>query len=244
MLLFVTRCLKLYKLFRHNSLKLITPFATNIPLALHVLSYFIILLKAWLYPTCSFLTVSFLYWLHIWQQYIMQQNALKSFTFTLGEHKEKFLIRLLLRALQIPLCLNILQSSDKSSVNIIPRYLYLVTHRKRCAFKKTIYAHGELLRCPHKRIVAIMKVYIARNNMQVQFIRFGQQICNAISLTEGNSRSDRVYCHSIGLGPSIGYNWYSHLCQVRLSPLNRFVVIGPPIMLLIFADYRFVNPYY
>ena len=26
----------------------------------------------------------------------MQQNALKSFTFTLGEHKEKFLIRLLL----------------------------------------------------------------------------------------------------------------------------------------------------
>ena len=40
----------------------------------------------------------FLYWLHIWQQYIMQQNALKNFTFTLGEHKEKFIIRLLLRA--------------------------------------------------------------------------------------------------------------------------------------------------
>ena len=57
LLLFVTRCLKLYKLFRQISLKLITLFATNIPLALQVLSYFIILLKAWLYPTCSFLTV-------------------------------------------------------------------------------------------------------------------------------------------------------------------------------------------
>ena len=95
LLLFVTRCLKVYKLFRHISLKLLTSVATNIPLALQVLSYFIILLKAWLYPNCSFLTVPFLYWLHIWQQYIIQQNVLKSFTFTLGEHEEKFLIRLL-----------------------------------------------------------------------------------------------------------------------------------------------------
>ena len=46
LLLFVTRCLKLYKLSRHISLKLITLFVTNIPLALQVLSYFIILLKA------------------------------------------------------------------------------------------------------------------------------------------------------------------------------------------------------
>ena len=34
---------------------------------------------------------------------------------------------------------------------------------------------------------------------------------NAISLTERNSRPDRAYCHSTGLGPSTGYNWYSHL---------------------------------
>ena len=94
LLLFITR-LRLYKLFRHISLKLITLFATNIPLALQVLSYFIILLKAWLYPTCSFLTVPFLYWLHIWQQYIIQHNVLNSFTFTLREHREKFLIRIL-----------------------------------------------------------------------------------------------------------------------------------------------------
>ena len=73
--LFVTRCLKVYKLFCHISLKLLTSFATNIPLALQVPSYFIILLKAWLYPTCSFLTVPFLYWLHIWQQYIIQHKG-------------------------------------------------------------------------------------------------------------------------------------------------------------------------
>ena len=34
---------------------------------------------------------------------------------------------------------------------------------------------GDLLRCPHKRIVTITKVYIARNNTQVQFIRFHQK---------------------------------------------------------------------
>ena len=32
---------------------------------------------------------------------------------------------------------------------------------------------GQLLRCAHKRIVNIMKVYIERNNMQVELIRFG-----------------------------------------------------------------------
>ena len=31
---------------------------------------------------------------------------------------------------------------------------------------------GQLLRCAHKRIVSIMKVYIERNNMQVELIRF------------------------------------------------------------------------
>ena len=31
-------------------------------------------------------------------------------------------------------------------------------------------------------------------------------------------------------------DWYSHLCQVRLSPFNSFVVVGHPIMLLIYAD--------
>ena len=31
---------------------------------------------------------------------------------------------------------------------------------------------GQLLRCANKRIVKIMKVYIERNNMQVELIRF------------------------------------------------------------------------
>ena len=31
---------------------------------------------------------------------------------------------------------------------------------------------GQLLRCAHKRIVNIMKVYIERNNIQVELIRF------------------------------------------------------------------------
>ena len=31
---------------------------------------------------------------------------------------------------------------------------------------------GEVLRCPHKRIVAITKVYIARNTIHMEIIRF------------------------------------------------------------------------
>ena len=31
---------------------------------------------------------------------------------------------------------------------------------------------GEMLRCPHKRIVTITRVYIARNNIHVEIIRF------------------------------------------------------------------------
>ena len=31
---------------------------------------------------------------------------------------------------------------------------------------------GDLLRCPYKHIVNIMKVYIKRNNVQVELIRF------------------------------------------------------------------------
>ena len=31
---------------------------------------------------------------------------------------------------------------------------------------------GEVLRCPHKRIVTVTKVYIAKNNIHVETIRF------------------------------------------------------------------------
>ena len=35
---------------------------------------------------------------------------------------------------------------------------------------------GQLLHCAHKRIVNIMKVYIERNNIQVELIRFHKKI--------------------------------------------------------------------
>ena len=37
-----------------------------------------------------------------------------------------------------------------------------------------IYLFWEVLRCPHKRIVTITKVYIARNNIHVELIRFSK----------------------------------------------------------------------
>ena len=40
---------------------------------------------------------------------------------------------------------------------------------------------GEVLRCPHKRIVTITEVYIARNNIHVEIIRFRKEL--AILLT-------------------------------------------------------------
>ena len=66
---------------------------------------------------------------------------------------------------------------------------------------------GELLRCPHKHIVNMMKVYIERKNIQVELIRFRKkyqlyshllfriELFRAISLTELNSTPDNVYCH-------------------------------------------------
>ena len=60
---------------------------------------------------------------------------------------------------------------------------------------------GQLLRCAHKRIVNIIKVYIERSTMQVEFTTIPKKyiefihdyVCkfeesNAISLTETNSR--------------------------------------------------------
>ena len=41
---------------------------------------------------------------------------------------------------------------------------------------------GEVLRCPHKRIVTITKVYIARNNIHVELIRFPKKIVILLTL--------------------------------------------------------------
>ena len=42
---------------------------------------------------------------------------------------------------------------------------------------------GKLLRCAHKRIVTIMKVYIERKNIQVELIRFRKKISPFFTLT-------------------------------------------------------------
>ncbi len=53
--------------------------------------------------------------------------------------------------------------SAKSTAVSNKTFLFQVTN---------IYLFSEVLRCPHKRIVTITKVYIARNNIHVELIRF------------------------------------------------------------------------
>ena len=57
--------------------------------------------------------------------------------------------------------------------------------------------YGQLLRCAYKRIVNLMKVYIERNNMQVELIRFRKHISILFTFTSvkrGISRPTR-YLH-------------------------------------------------
>ena len=44
---------------------------------------------------------------------------------------------------------------------------------------------GEVLRCPHKRIVTITKVYIAKNNIHVEIIRFRKKNSDFIDTRTG-----------------------------------------------------------
>ena len=56
--------------------------------------------------------------------------------------------------------------------------------------------HGQLLRCAHKRIVNNIKVYIERNNKQVELIRFRKKISPLFTFTFaklGIQRDSRVY---------------------------------------------------
>ena len=41
-----------------------------------------------------------------------------------------------------------------------------------CQLRNSLTYFGDLLRCPHKCIVTITKVYIATNNIHVEIIRF------------------------------------------------------------------------
>ena len=54
---------------------------------------------------------------------------------------------------------------------------------------------GQLLRCAHKRIFNRIKVYIERNNMQVELIRFRKKISPLFTFTfakRGIQRDSRV----------------------------------------------------
>ena len=108
---------------------------------------------------------------------------------------------------------------------------------------------GQMLRCAHKRIVNIMKVYIERNNIQVELIRFRKNIdfihvyvCEArglaihgmftaYSLPESDSSTPRYAHrqHSSPTVPSVLYKAAVSLCvcvcaRVRVCACVRVCV--------------------
>ena len=71
---------------------------------------------------------------------------------------------------------------------------------------------GQLLHCAHKRIVNIMKVYIERNNMQVELIRFRKSPLFTFTFAKRGIQCDRrVYvlemCYNISLFDSKHFNY-------------------------------------
>ena len=52
-----------------------------------------------------------------------------------------------------------------------------------CLFVWHLVRFGQLLRSADKRIVNIMKVYVKRNNMQVELIRFRKKILILFTFT-------------------------------------------------------------
>ena len=61
------------------------------------------------------------------------------------------------------------------------------------------FAFGQLLRCAHNRIVNIMKVYIERNNMPIELIRFltKYRLYWRWKLWSGYFRDRRVYASKV-----------------------------------------------
>ena len=68
-------------------------------------------------------------------------------------------------------------SADGRPAGCVCLFVYL------CHRAATFTYFGEVLRCPHKRIVTITKVYITRNNIRVELIRFRK---NSDSIDIGN----------------------------------------------------------
>ena len=109
--------------------------------------------------------------------------------------------------------------SPETYINIPYIYMYINLRRLRdCSWmfvalcvalwqlRASFTYFGDLLRCPDKRIVTITKVYIARNNQQVQFIRFHQKSMAFIHVyfCEARGLSD----HSMFAAYSLdGSNW-------------------------------------
>ena len=79
--------------------------------------------------------------------------------------------RLLLRNDGPPICHDYsiqAYSIDDSSAPVWIRWMFVSTQLRAASYTY----FGEVLRCPHKRIVTITKVYIATNNIHVEIIRF------------------------------------------------------------------------
>ena len=63
-------------------------------------------------------------------------------------------------------------TSDVLGVNLFYEGHVIVFVCKVCQLRASFTSFEELLRCAHKCIVNIKKVYIKRNNMRVELIRF------------------------------------------------------------------------
>ena len=73
---------------------------------------------------------------------------------------------------------------------------------------------GEVLRCPHKRIVTITKVYIARNNIHVELIRFrkNSDFIDIGNFEVGISFATAVFT-SVLVAPDVsGHDHFGTLC--------------------------------
>ena len=68
-----------------------------------------------------------------------------------------------------------------------------------CQHLASFTSFGQLLRCAHKRIVNIIKLYIERNNMQVELIRFRRtyRLYSRIHLRRGDDFRESRCVYSI-----------------------------------------------
>ena len=79
----------------------------------------------------------------------------------------------------VNLYINLRRSRDCLCVSVAASRSVLVCLCHRAA---SFTYFGEVLRCPHKRIVTVTKVYIARNNIHGELIRFHKKIAILLTL--------------------------------------------------------------